>query len=118
MNHFSTTKKERNLYSIPLFQEFNDVIQFYLIIVFIDIGVKFYFLQFPDHLFLPLIPDLLIFLIDEFAEIHNSTNHWIGVRRYQNEILTGFPGSFNRFGKRDNAKLRIVRINQPNIGIL
>jgi len=83
---FATPEEERDLDLVAFDQEFLDVIKLCLVVVLLDRDMEFDFLDGQAVLVLSRDPLLFGLFVPELAEIHNTADRWIRVRRYLDKI--------------------------------
>ena len=79
MGHFTTAEKQRNFDFIALLEKFNYVVDFNLVVVLIDVGVKLDLFDLMSRLLTLLFLFALALLILVFTIIHEAANRGIGV---------------------------------------
>ena len=90
------------------------MLQLYIVIVRIDIGVKFDFLTFLTALFLAIFPRLTLSFVEVFAEVHYPTNGRVCLLGDNDEIHSTFGSDFDGFIHRNDTQLLVGRIDQPD----
>ena len=114
MRHFTSTEAERYFGFVAIFEEAYQVAQFYLIIAFISSRSEFDFLDLNLFLLLLLLFLRLALLIEEFAEIHDPANRWLGIRADLDQIHTSFQRAIQRLFNRYYADGLTINTNETN----
>jgi hypothetical protein len=112
MHDLSTSEHDRRLDHVALLEKALDVIQLEAVIVIVDLGSEFYFLQ------LRLMCLLLLVLcesVNVLAVVHEAANRRLRQRRHFNEIESGFLGSPQRIFGIDNAGLFALCVDESNL---
>ena len=86
MSHLTTAVTQRNLGTVPVRQEINQLLELDVVVADVCAGTKLNFLDL-DLLSLGFAALGLFLLFKKIlTEIHNSANRWFSIRRYFDEI--------------------------------
>lgn len=80
VGYFMIVEMQCDFGFIVIFEKVNQVVEFYLIVIFISIRVEFNFFNLDNFLFFFLFFRRFIFFIKEFVVVYDMINWWFGVR--------------------------------------
>ncbi|MNN50129.1 hypothetical protein D3C81_1647020 [compost metagenome] len=114
MCDFTATETHRAFHFVAVFQEFDHVTQFRLVVMFLDISAKPNFLDIDDFLILTGFFFFLLCLVTELAVVHNPAYRRFSRRRYIHQIQIQIDGHLQSFTNRLNPDLLTFCTNQTN----
>ena len=95
-----------------------DVINFEVVVMWIDVHMKFDFFVTMHMVFFTLIAQLPLLLILSLTEIHHPTYRRIGLVRYEDKIQPHCFGTSSCFADGQDAELLVIRCDQAHAFIL
>ena len=116
MGHFPPAKPQGNLHLVASVDEFADIAHLHLIIMFVDIGAEFDFLDVNDLLPLFGFIGALLGLILEFTVIKDLAYRRVNIRLDLYQIKANEISTSHRFVNRDDTQLFAVFIYATYLG--
>ena len=116
VRHFAATEAQSHFHFVLFLQEARHVAQLDLVVVFVRTRAELDFLDLNLLLLELLLMLPLLFLVLEFAEIHNPANGRLRHRSNLNQINASLFGQLQGLSDSGYAECLSIFANQPNLG--
>ena len=114
MRHFTAAEPDRHLDFVAFVQETTDAPHLDLIVVFVDAGAHFDFLDVDDFLFLAGLVGFFLRFVFVFAVIEDLAHRRIGVGRHLDKVESRLKGDLYSFFLGNDADHLSVGVNNTN----
>src|SRR5687768_12872729 len=114
VSHFAAAEAQGDLDLVALFKEALYRLHLHAVVMGVDVGTNFYFLDFYDFLLLARFVGFFLRLIFIFAVIEDFAYGRLGAGRYLNEIEASLLGKAHGLLRAHDAHLLALFVDQKN----
>ena len=114
MGHFTAAKSQGNLDLVAFLEEPAHRAHLNVVVVIVDAGAHLDLLQLDHFLVLAGFGGFLLFLVFEFAVVHDFADRRVRVRRNLHQVDAGSGCALERIGRGDNTDVCAGLVDQSN----